>query len=418
MSLDRQAHSLTNISKNKSSKQDAVGLQYFDYSEETGPEGGHWNRVADNAEKISDLGFDFVWVQPPTEPVGEDSNGYDPFNHLNWNSALGTEEEFDKMLEEAHSQGLEIHIDAILNHMGMEHPEDAEYPHMDGEEYFNPRDASSRTEQHLFGLWDLDQSHGDVSDYLHNFIMKAEEKEVDGYRWDAAMHIPEWFFEHLAEEWVSEDSFTVGEVFDSDLDMITDYTSTGMNCYDFPLFFSLHDSFRREGSMETVAAALDPGNFAEDSLTAYHPDDSVTFVENHDEGPPEYDKLAYALVLTSPGIPLVYANNSKDEGVDLEADWLQDYVEARKRTDGGPIHFHQTENPEDVLVYERDNLIGAINKSSYPYEQEIEPELYHDDRLEEITAEGKLYLENNGQITVRVDPEDATLLTGMNQSER
>jgi len=94
------ATSATTVTDGQETAGEPVALQYFDYHEPGGPEGDHWDRIAKEAELIAGSGYDAVWVQPPMEPVTEQSNGYNPSDHLTWDSPLGSEDAFERMVEE------------------------------------------------------------------------------------------------------------------------------------------------------------------------------------------------------------------------------------------------------------------------------------------------------------------------------
>lgn len=348
-----------------------VALQYFDYHEPDGPVGDHWQRIANEAEAIALSGYDAVWVQPPTEPATPESNGYNPRNHLQWDSPLGSETDFERMVEalgDARHGEVGVYIDAIVNHTGTKTPGDGTYSHLDSEEYYHHPEEGGRTTMQLFNLWDLDQTNETVSRHLRAYVEKIAQMGCEGVRWDAAKHVPRWFFEEYLNEWVDQhDLFRVGEVFDGDVDFLQSYVGTGMNCFDYPLFFTMQDAFRGSGDFRWLQGVIEHGDclLGRDS---YH---TSTFVSNHDESAPPLEQLAYAFILTAPGYPTVYSNHAIPEaGVDFAAPWLQNLVWIKRNLAGGEMFIRHAD--PDLFVHERFNsLLTAINKAGHQRTQHV-----------------------------------------------
>ena len=357
------APSATTVDSGDRSVGEPVALQYFDYHEPGGPVGDHWRRIEREAEAISQAGYDAIWVQPPTEPVTPESNGYNPRNHLVWDSPLGSEGDFDEMVEtlkNARHGEVGVYIDAIVNHMGTKNPGGGTYEHMDSPEYFHHPEEGGRTTMQLFNLWDLDQTNETVSRHLRAYIEKIAQKGCAGVRWDAAKHVPQWFFDEYLNPWVDQhDMFCVGEVFDGNVDFLQSYVDTGMNAFDYPLFFTMQDAFRQEGDFRWLKGVIEHGDclLGRDS---YH---ASTFVSNHDESAPPLEQLAYAFILTAPGYPTVYSNHAiEDAGVDFAAPWLQNLVWIKKTLAGGEQFIRHADR--DLFVHERFNsLLAGLNKA-------------------------------------------------------
>ncbi len=153
---------------------------------------------------------------------------------------------------------------------------------------------------------------------------------VDGFRIDAAKHIPDWFFRDFYDRHVwqrgrptvtgaATTPFSFGEVFDGSFSLLDDYVCKGTvgNCntsggvtgnrdvLDFPLFFRLRDELNGSGlgSWHNIVnasfdAAFD-GNANNGSF-------GVQFVQSHDNFGPSAEALAYAYLLMRTGSPIVY----------------------------------------------------------------------------------------------------------------
>ena len=69
---------------------------------------------------IRELGADVIWLSPVYQSPNDD-NGYDISDYQAINPEFGTMEDFDEMLETAHSLGLKIVMDLVVNHTSDEH---------------------------------------------------------------------------------------------------------------------------------------------------------------------------------------------------------------------------------------------------------------------------------------------------------
>lgn len=186
----------------------------------------------------------------------------------------------------------------------------------------------------------------------------AEQLPVDGFRLDAAKHIPAWFFRdwvgHMRET-VSRDLFVVAEYWHPDMDALKTYldlVDQQLMLFDVALHHRFHDAARQGGD-------FDLRTIFDGSLVSAVPDHAVTLVDNHDTQPlqsleapvePWFKPLAYALILLrEQGVPCVFYpdlfgaryTDKGDDGGDHEIEMpaigcLPKLVEARRRFANGP----------------------------------------------------------------------------------
>ena len=76
---------------------------------------------------INQLDADYVWLSPIYPSPGFD-HGYDISNYTGIDSKFGTLEDFDKFVKVAHSFGIGVIMDLVLNHTSIEHPWFTEHP--------------------------------------------------------------------------------------------------------------------------------------------------------------------------------------------------------------------------------------------------------------------------------------------------
>ena len=67
----------------------------------------------DKLDYINDLGFDSIWLSPIYE-VASIENGDDVINYMKINSVLGTDADFDQLLNEIAARGKKIILVEII----------------------------------------------------------------------------------------------------------------------------------------------------------------------------------------------------------------------------------------------------------------------------------------------------------------
>ncbi|MEC5191736.1 MULTISPECIES: alpha-amylase family glycosyl hydrolase [unclassified Arthrobacter] len=70
---------------------------------------------------IASLGIDGIWMTP-FQPSPQVDQGYDVTDYCGVDPLFGTMEQFDALLEQAHTLGLKILLDVVPNHCSSEHP--------------------------------------------------------------------------------------------------------------------------------------------------------------------------------------------------------------------------------------------------------------------------------------------------------
>ncbi|MBX0346956.1 DUF1939 domain-containing protein [Halomicroarcula pellucida] len=330
-----------------------------------------WNQVKSNLSTIADQGYDAIQVPPAQysrldrshqQGVTDPPLGYQPVDFKNFNSVFGTEAEYEDMVAEAHAQGLDVIADAIINHMaanddfrGAPGISFADLPYF-SEQDFHPEssidysDPESVENGWLVGLKDLKQESSYVRGQLKDYVEKYAALGVDGIRWDAAKHVPEWFFSDYANQWADDlGLYKVGEVLQGGVGYCQGYADTGMSVTDYPLYYTMkEDVFHQNGDMRALDGA---------GLVNQSPFQSLTFVSNHDSSPPQYEKLAYAYILTYEGYPRVYSNRiAVDDGDIQNLLWIKNNLA------GGATYTRHVD--QNLYIYERDNnLLVGLNRT-------------------------------------------------------
>lgn len=77
--------------------------------------------ITQKLDHIASLGVDAVWLSPFYVSAWIDG-GYDIVDHSAVDPIMGREADFDALIDRAHSLGLKVVIDQVLNHTSCEHP--------------------------------------------------------------------------------------------------------------------------------------------------------------------------------------------------------------------------------------------------------------------------------------------------------
>lgn len=186
----------------------------------------------------------------------------------------------------------------------------------------------------------------------------AAQLPCDGFRLDAAKHIPAWFFRewigHMRET-IDSELFVVAEYWHPDMEALSAYlelVDKQLSLFDVALHHNFHNASRG-------GAGFDLRTIFDGSLVSALPDHAVTFVDNHDTQPlqsletpvePWFKPLAYALILLrEQGVPCVFHpdlfgatySDAGDDGENHEVilpviDDLPALIQARQRFAHGP----------------------------------------------------------------------------------
>lgn len=215
-----------------------------------------------------------------------------------------------------------------------------------------------------------------------------EVQGVDGFRIDAAKHMPTWFFDSFYDDVVYQRGrpalngsattpFAFSEVYDGSYAVLTPYIRKdgfgNRDVLDFPLYFAMQNALSANG-FGNWSTILNQTIDASDG-SAFDGSRGVSFVSSHDQGGPTDDNLAYAYILSKTGYPLVYYNAGEfgsrpfpqnGRGDALGGQFGTQITELVKtHNEYARDYWYIRSNDEDVLIYERDNtlLVGLSDNS-------------------------------------------------------
>ena len=139
---------------------------------------------------LEHLGVSAVQVMPPLEFAGDVSWGYNPAHLFAIESAYGGPDAFKAFVREAHARGIAVIVDVVFNHLG---PSDLDlwrfdgWAEGDGGGIYFYNDIRGVT---LWGATRPDYGRGEVRTFLRDSAMTwLDEFRCDGLRFDSTVHM-------------------------------------------------------------------------------------------------------------------------------------------------------------------------------------------------------------------------------------
>ncbi len=349
----------------------------FNVKEEGRP--GTFDSAMEKLPYLQKLGINAVEVMPIVEFSGDFSWGYNPSHPFAVESIYGGPDAFKLFVKAAHEHGIAIIVDVVYNHFG---PGDLDLWQFDGWSendkggiYFY-NDHRSKTP---WGETRPDYGRSEVRQYLrNNALMWLGEYRVDGLRWDMtsyiksidgdvgnpASDIPEGW---SLMQWINNEirqlfpgKISIGESMRDNPWVTKDVGAggAGFNAqWDAEFVHPVRQAVIARDDISRDLGAVSKAIEHRYDLDVFR---RVIYTESHDEvangrarvpeeiWPGKVDSwfskkrstLGGALVLTSPGIPMIF------EGQELLEDrWFQDKV---------PIDWSRVEDEHGILGMYRD----------------------------------------------------------------
>lgn len=306
-----------------------------------------------NPATKKDLGVNALWLMPVF--ASPSYHGYDTTDYKKINPDYGTNQDFQRLLQEAHKRGIRIIVDYVMNHTSSQHPwfvDSASSPRAAKRNWYvwrqnnpgwTPPWGGTNPTWHALngsyyygvfweGMPDLNYRNNAVRQQMDQIAAYWLDQGVDGFRLDAARHLIEngpgqlqvdstethefWKEFSARIRTVHPQSVLVGENWTETPIIATYYGSNStvaggdelpMN-FDFPLASSIISAVQ-SGNASGIAAKL-----AE--IESLYPADSndAPFLTNHDmvrvatqlnRNQSELRNAAFIL-LTLPGAPFLY----------------------------------------------------------------------------------------------------------------
>ena len=162
---------------------------------------GDLKGITEKLDYLKELGINVIWLSPVYQSPNDD-NGYDISDYEAIMTEFGTMADFDKMLNKAHSLGIKIVMDLVVNHTSDEHKwfvESRSSKDNPKRDYYIWKDGKGGKEPNNWGsafsgsAWQLDEITGQY--YLHLFSKKQPDLnwENDKVREEVYSMMTRWF---------------------------------------------------------------------------------------------------------------------------------------------------------------------------------------------------------------------------------
>jgi cyclomaltodextrinase / maltogenic alpha-amylase / neopullulanase len=275
--------------------------------------------VTERLDSLRELGVDALWLSPVNRTIDGDF-GYSVTDYFDVRPDYGTREEFKELVAQAHARGIAVLMDFVPNHTSEEHPyyRDVLARGEDSPYYgFYDRDPSGKV-THYFDwkhLPNLDFDNPRVSELMiQAFTHWVREYDVDGFRVDVAWGVKErrpdfWCRLAQALREVKPDVYLLAEASAHD----PWYVSNGFNsAYDWSAslgHWAWDKAFEDKRQVAPrLHAAIAAGKTPVGQVARFlnNNDTAQRFIGRYGVGT---TKVAAALLLTLPGLPIVYTGD-------------------------------------------------------------------------------------------------------------
>ncbi len=280
-------------------------------------------KVLDWIPHMKKLGINAVYFSPVFE---SDTHGYNTRDYKKIDCRLGTNEDFKKVCDALHENGIKVVLDGVFNHVGRGFAQFQDVVHNRERSPFlnwfhiNLGGNSNYNDGLWYEGWEGNydlvklnlRNEEVVSHILDSVDAWIREFDIDGLRLDVAYCLDHDFVRRLRSFTDSKkaDFFLLGEMLHGDYNQLMNdsmlHSATNYECYK-----GLHSSFNSMNLFEIVHSLL--RQFGPENWTLYRGKHLLSFVDNHDVsriasilGNEKHLPLIYALCFGMPGIPCVY----------------------------------------------------------------------------------------------------------------
>jgi glycosidase len=359
---------------------------------------GTFNALTARLDELNDLGVDVLWLMP-IHPLGEKNkkgalgSPYAVRDYLAIDPALGTTNDFKRLVREAHARGMKVIIDIGANHTAwdsvlMAHPE------------FYKQDAAGRIispNPDWVDVAGLDYRNGDLRRYMIDMLkFWVSDFDLDGFRCDVAYEVPRDFWEAARAELdpLRPDLCMLAEASHPELLL----KAFDMD-YSWPLHAALNDVLLHDAPASKLRTTWEDSRrrFPRGAL-------HLRFSDNHDEARAvarfgiRGALAAQVMMLTLDGVPLFYNGMEVGDATESGAPALfeklpvfwepkarpplreiyRDLIRLRREHDAftsDQVVWLENSRPADLVTYlrpgDQEEFLVIINFSNRPIEASI-----------------------------------------------
>jgi cyclomaltodextrinase len=290
------------------------GTEFKQPSDRSGIYGGTLKGIITKLDYLERLGVNCLWLTPIFPSPSH--HGYDPVDYGTIEPRLGTLEDWQRLVAEAHQRGIRIILDYVVNHISSEHAafqsaiSDPTHPTVDWFRFRNyPLEYDCFFD--VPGQPELNSDHPGVRDYFIANACQWLRQGCDGFRLDYAHGVSHAFWSQfrVATRQVRPDSVTFGEITQPP-SVVRSFAGRMDGCLDFKLLELLRGFFVFEHLTVSQFDKAVQQHFAYFGSSLVLP----SFLDNHDmnrllwvlKGDKRRLKLASLCQFTLPNPPIIY----------------------------------------------------------------------------------------------------------------
>ena len=309
-------------------------------NEPYGRHGGDIQGVINKLDYLKDLGITAIWTTPLLDNNMESYSyhGYSITDYYKTDPRFGNNEDYKRLVEEAHKRGIKVIIDIVFNQVGTNHHLVSDLPMSDWIHQFNTftqtnfvgssipdPNASKYDSELMISGWfdinmpDMNQRNPLVAEYQKQFVTWwIEYANFDAIRFDTYQYNEK----HMLANWAKEireeypNLYIAAEVWVNDPAIVSTWQENGPGNYnshcpavfDFPLYYGIIDAFSNDKGVRSLYDVI-----SHDFLYS-NPHINMTFNNNHDLDrlynligrDVNAMKMIAGFLLTTRGIPQIY----------------------------------------------------------------------------------------------------------------
>ena len=325
----------------------------------SGKHGGDIEGIKQNLDYIQKLGVTTIWLNPVFENNMDSYSyhGYSITDFYKLDPRLGSNEEYEQLVNEAHNKGLKVVMDMVFNHCGFNHwwmkdlpfkdwinqqemyeahPDAVEENYMKtnyigstvSDPYVSDHDINRMVDGWFVPTMpDLNQKNPHMAKYLiQNSIWWIESSGLDGIRMDTYPYpnkemMATWVksvlneypkFYIVGETWLHSPAMEAYWLSGNTLN--TGFESNLKSISDFPMHYAITSAFKKGEKQEEDGSLTSLYEVLAQDLLYDNPFNNKIFLDNHDVERFYYQigedfnkyKMAMAFLFTTRGIPQFY----------------------------------------------------------------------------------------------------------------
>jgi glycosidase len=369
--------------------------------------GGDLAGVRARLDHIVATGANTIWLSPVTS--GPFFHGYHPTDLTEVDERFGDVDQLRGLVDDAHARGLKVVYDLVLNHTSDAHAwfveAQADCTGSQRVDWYRFSDCPDRYDAFagLPELPQLDLDHPPARDWVFDEVLPfwLDHIGVDGFRLDHVAGPSRDLWAALDAEVTARwpGTLLLAEVW-APQTSIDSYAPVMTAATAFPLRDRLEAVFARGGDVRAIAQPVAARSAAPRQLR------DATYLSSHDQsrfthltgGDRKATALAYAAILTMPGLPVIYygdevglaQTSSLADGADFADRWFRE-----------PMPWDEA--AWDTELFDRVAALARLRT--------ITPALHAGDYLE-VLGEGELWVferrHEDGRVLVVINTGDAT----------